>query len=247
MLYVILIVCLLFVVFQVLKKEKLLSYVHSATWILIAGELALSAVSEGRPPFKTFYETYILLAFSLSTAGLIAAYISEKILYIKASNILVFIVISWALLNPDLEKVLLPAALQSFWFVPHVMVYFLGYGFAMLSGALALWSMRTDTTYYMLIDHTMRASFLLLMVGICLGALWADDAWGTYWGWDPKESWALVSLLAVAAFCHLPKKVRHHKKGTLWVLMCTGLILFTYMGMHVLPTASSSMHVYALG
>lgn len=245
MLYLVVLSCFVFFLMQYFKKEKLLPSLHLFTWLLIGGQLVLSAITEGRPPFKTFYETYILLAFSLASSGLLAHHLSERKFYIKITNVLVLGVISWALINPDLEKIVLPAALQSPWFVPHVMVYFLGYGFTMLSGAIALWSLYTQVYQHKLIDHTMRAAFLLLMVGICFGSLWADEAWGAYWGWDPKESWALVSLLAVAAFCHLPKKIRYSKQGLFWVLLCTGMVLFTYLGMHLLPTAETSMHVYS--
>ena len=215
-------------------------------WVSLISILGVNWVNEGRPPFKTFYETYILLAFSLTSAGLFAHYISEKPLYSKAASLLVIIVLCWALANPDLESIVLPPALQSPWFVPHVMVYFMGYSFTLISGMLAIIGLfNKQRNYHVWIDHTMRAAFMLLMIGICFGSLWADEAWGTYWGWDPKESWALVSLLSVAAYCHLPKKTRHSRAGLVWTAACVSFVVFTYMGMHLLPTADMSVHLYS--
>lgn len=224
-------------------------YVHYLflflTWISLIFVLGFMWISENRPPFKTFYETYILLSFSLMSIGFFSSVFSHKIIYGMVSSFLTFCISSYAMLNPDIAQISLPPALRSPWFVPHVLVYFLGYGFTFIAGAFAVLSfIQKDRTAYDRIDHCLRSAFFLLTIGISFGSLWADEAWGTYWGWDPKESWALVSVLSVAAYCHLPKTLRHQPTGLLWAIGCTGLILFTYLGIHILPTATLSVHTY---
>lgn len=77
-----------------------------------------------------------------------------------------------------------------------------------------------------------------------MGAVWADEAWGTYWGWDPKENWALATFLVYAGYLHLHSLKKHSVTGK--VVLWTGLftILFTYLGMDLLPVADESLHLY---
>ncbi|MDP6433555.1 MAG: cytochrome c biogenesis protein CcsA, partial [Candidatus Scalindua sp.] len=82
--------------------------------------------------------------------------------------------------------------------------------------------------------------------------IWAKGAWGTYWGWDPKETWSLISWLVYLSYLHLPmilpktkiKKTFAPILLSIVLLIAFPIILFTFMGMHKLPTASDSDHIY---
>jgi ABC-type transport system involved in cytochrome c biogenesis permease subunit len=219
-----------------------------AGWALLGAVIALGWMAFERPPFKSFFETYLLLAWCLSTIALGAAALSPRGRLFSLACAVAGGVVLWALSNPDLETALLPPALQSPWFVPHVTVYFFGYSTVVLAGLLALWGFGDrgrQGSLWALADRLSVGAFLLLGAGLCLGATWADEAWGTWWGWDPKESWALVTWLCVAAFRHLPRETRLSPRG-IWILvLALGVTAFTYMGMHLLPSADLSVHIYS--
>jgi ABC-type transport system involved in cytochrome c biogenesis permease subunit len=78
-----------------------------------------------------------------------------------------------------------------------------------------------------------------------MGAVWAKQAWGHYWEWDPKETWALVTALAYLACIHLRLAGPRHEKTALWLLPIAFLmLLITWIGVNYLPSAQSSIHVY---
>ena len=214
----------------------------------------------GRPPFKTLFESLVLLS-----ACLALVYIIIEIVYrLRALGVLAAagstLTMGYAFLNIDKEIVSLPAALQSAWFIPHVVVYFFGYAalFAAFISAVVVLVRpapfthgRPDLTGSGIIDMekfadgTMRYGFVLLTAGLLMGALWAKSAWGDYWVWDPKETWSLVSWLIFAIVLHL-RYLREWRGRRFAVLLVVGFaaVMFTYLGMEILPAADQSLHVY---
>lgn len=219
-----------------------------AGWTALCATMALGWLAMGRPPFKTFYETFVLLAWCLTVIALIAGTLHRKSWIFSLASAAGAGVLGWALLHPDLEQSLLPPALQSPWFVPHVMVYFFGYSLVLLAGLSVAASLAMPARHLPLMrlaDRLSVGAFAFLGTGLCLGAIWADAAWGTWWGWDPKESWALVTFLTLAAYRHLPTDSRLSRLGACLLLAALAIKGFTYMGMHLLPTAPLSIHVYS--
>ena len=87
--------------------------------------------------------------------------------------------------------------------------------------------------------------FGLLVLGMLMGAVWAKQAWGHYWEWDPKETWALVTALAYLAYIHLRLAGRRYEKAAMWLLpVAFVMLLITWLGVNYLPSAQSSIHVY---
>jgi cytochrome c-type biogenesis protein CcsB len=78
--------------------------------------------------------------------------------------------------------------------------------------------------------------FLFLSAGIITGAVWANQAWGRYWGWDPKETWSLITWLIYATLLHT-RLMRGWKGRKIAVLSCIGFsaVIFTYFGVNLLP------------
>ncbi|CAD7777191.1 Cytochrome c biogenesis protein CcsA [Candidatus Methanoperedenaceae archaeon GB50] len=94
-----------------------------------------------------------------------------------------------------------------------------------------------------LIYQTITFGFTLLTVGIITGAVWADKAWGSYWSWDPKETWSLITWFIYATFihCRLVKGWREKKMAVLSIIGFAS-VLFTYFGVNFLL---SGLHSYA--
>ena len=142
-------------------------------------------------------------------------------------------------------------ALQSYWFVPHVTVYILSYamfGASVIAAFIHLHKLgknRENDGLNRFIDNIVRIGFGFLILGMLMGAVWAKDAWGHYWSWDPKETWAFITAAAYLAFIHLRLQARH-RKFVLWLLpFAFVLLMITWIGVNYLPAAQGSIHVYA--
>ncbi len=223
-------------------------------------QLGLRWVQAGQPPFKTLYESLLLAAACIALVYLVVELTYRARLLGAPAAVGCAVVMLVALTRADREAVNLPPALQSAWFIPHVTIYFFGYASIFLAAAVAavylvrprpIGLRRPDLTggrpiaLEAVFDGAVRFGFALLTVGMLMGAAWAKVAWGDYWTWDPKENWSLVTWLVFAAYLHL--HYLHHWRGRrLAVLTIVGFaaLVFTYLGMHLLPTAAQSIHVY---
>jgi ABC-type transport system involved in cytochrome c biogenesis permease subunit len=214
---------------------------------LVAGSIALHWAQLGYAPLRTFHQTYVVVAFWLSVLGTVALMRRQR-LPASSAFLVGAGVLGWAFLHPDLELSPLPPALQSAWFVPHVTVYLLGYGTLLVAAALAaVGSVKPawrDSAWAHMSAYA-HLAFLFLTLGLLMGSLWADEVWGTWWAWDPKESWTFVTWLALAALLHIPQIERQRRLGAVLVVTALGLTLVTYLGMHLIPTAADSKHLYA--
>ncbi|MCB4757486.1 MAG: c-type cytochrome biogenesis protein CcsB [Elusimicrobia bacterium] len=145
----------------------------------------------------------------------------------------------------------MPPALQSFGMMLHVPVIFLAYaafanafgvGLAFLIGENQLKSKRTDSICYQLpsleeldnlIYKIIWLAFPLLTLGILLGAAWAHLVWGRYWGWDPKETWSLITWVVYLIYLFLRLVLGWRgRKTTYFSLVGFGVIIFTYVGVN---------------
>ena len=129
-------------------------------------------------------------------------------------------------------------ALQSPWFAPHVFVYIFAYALLGVAVVIAWWKLSDDLVY---------VSLSFLTIGMLFGALWAKEAWGHYWSWDPKETWAAITWLAYLVYIHYRQLPRHHKRLALWMLIVSFVLLqMCWWGINYLPSAQgSSVHTYS--
>ena len=152
-------------------------------------------------------------------------------------------------MKPELHTQALMPALQSPWFAPHVIVYMFAY--AMLSAAtlMAIYSMiirnGQRTSLLLSIDDTVRVGLVFLTFGMLFGALWAKQAWGHYWSWDPKETWAAITWLAYIIYLHYRQMPTHRTLyAHLFLLLCFCLFQMFWWGINYLPSATGSIHMY---
>lgn len=130
----------------------------------------------------------------------------------------------------------LPPALRSVWFPLHTLAAALAYGASGIAAGLAVARLleREEGAQGALVAQMERAagwSFLWLTVGMLIGALWAWDAWGRFWGWDPKETWTLIVWLWYLLFFHLRPHPRWRgRKAALLVVAAFAGVLFLYWG-----------------
>lgn len=220
--------------------------------ILIFGAFIVGLwIGQARPPLRTMGETRLWYSFFLAIIG----YITYKrwaynwIWSFSGLVASVFVIIN--ILKPEIHSTNLMPALQSYWFVPHVTVYILSYsmlGAATIASFVQLTKINKshpDKNLYVFMDNMVYVGFGFLMLGLLMGALWAKEAWGHYWSWDPKETWAFVTCAAYLVYIHLRLQSKH-PKFTLWMLPISFIMLMiTWVGVNYLPAAQNSIHVYS--
>lgn len=201
----------------------------------------------GHAPLSNLYESLVFFAWALALALLVARWRFGVDTVVLLGLPLVFLTMASTFLLDHSIKPLIPA-LQSNWLVAHVITCFLGYaGFAVsfVAAVLLLLSRgvaglgkhlpRKDVLDEV-VYRSVLVGFPMLTVGIITGAAWADYAWGTYWSWDPKETWSLVTWLVYSAFLHA-RLARGWSGGRMALLSVLGFaaVLFTYFGVNYLP------------
>jgi len=220
-------------------------------WCVHTGAIGLRWVESyrmgiGHAPLSNLYESLIFFGWSIALALILIRVKFRADIVVLLGLPIVFLVMAYTFLEDHSIKPLIPA-LQSNWLVAHVITCFLGYaGFAVsfVAALLLLLSKRSDQLGKSLtseiLDEIIYRSILLgyplLSLGIITGAAWADYAWGSYWSWDPKETWSLITWLVYSAFLHarLARGWSGDKTAILSVVGF-GAVLFTYFGVNYLP------------
>ncbi len=237
------------------KKRPIPTYLFTVAGLLVYFAFILGMwFSLERPPLRTMGETRLWYAFFLPTAGLII-YSRWRYPWILAFSTLltgVFTIIN--LVNPEIHNKTLMPALQSPWFAPHVIVYMFAYamlGAAALMAAYLLWFKKSEITEHELdiCDNLVHVGWAFMTVGILFGALWAKEAWGHYWAWDPKETWAAATWFAYLAYIHVRLRADRYRRAALWGLIVSFVLLqMCWWGINYLPSAQgASVHTYSMG
>ena len=160
---------------------------------------------------------------------------------------------SWLFMQIKQQQPLMPA-LQSIWFAPHVVAYMIAYSLMAVAFIIALYVVifnRKDRGGWkikklLLIDNCILLGYTFLTTGMLMGAIWAKDAWGHYWNWDPKETWALITWLSYLTYIHYRKKIHHNTNFALMMVLFSFILLqFCWWGINYLPSAQGiSIHTY---
>jgi cytochrome c-type biogenesis protein CcsB len=177
-------------------------------------------VSEKYFPLSNLYESLIFLCWIISTIQLILEKKTKsKVIGSLITPILFFLASFSSLSLPiEMQKAsLLVPSLQSNWLMMHVSMMMLSYGTLLVGSLLCIlylilslfnkdFSFGKKITFFELLDNwsyrTIGLGFPFLTLGIISGAVWANEAWGSYWSWDPKETWALITWLVFASYLH---------------------------------------------
>ena len=148
---------------------------------------------------------------------------------------------------PILHSKTLVPALQSAWFVPHIIAYMSAYTLMGTATVIALYRLATNTDSTTE-DTLVGIGIALITVGMLFGALWAKEAWGHYWSWDPKETWAAITWLMYLVYLHYRQMPRHNPRVARWMLLVAfALLQMCWWGIKFLPGAQGvSVHTYTV-
>jgi cytochrome c-type biogenesis protein CcsB len=223
--YGLLSLCILGVfLFVILKQSaKRAQYTKYAFWAMAAGfifhtiGLALRWYVSGRAPWSNGYESMIYIGWTTMLAGTL---FSRKSLgglaatATLAATILLVAGMSW--LDPEITP--LVPVLKSYWLTIHVSLEAGSYGFLMLGAVIGMLNLLLITLINeknkshitnaikeltIISEITLLGGLFMVSVGTYLGGVWANESWGRYWGWDAKETWALVTILVYAFILHM--------------------------------------------
>jgi ABC-type transport system involved in cytochrome c biogenesis permease subunit len=204
-----------------------------------------------RPPMRTLGETRLWYAIFLSGIGVVT-YLRWKYKWLVSYSLglaMVFLIINMQH-TETYDKTLMPA-LQSPWFIPHVIVYIFAYALLGASSLVALRNLFTSHSEtsvkesVQMADNLVYLGFSFLTFGLLFGALWAKNAWGHYWTWDPKETWAFITWMFYLIYIHY--RYRHfneHRKAMTILAISFAVLLICWFGVNYLPSAQNSVHVY---
>ena len=154
------------------------------------------------------------------------------------------------LFKPEIHSKSLMPALQSAWFVPHVAVYMFAYammGAATLFAIYLWWQSsrrKIQADEMTACDTLVKIGWSFLTIGMVMGSLWAKEAWGDYWTWDPKETWAAATWLGYLLYMHLRGHLKDYDYTFALLIFNFILLQMCWWGINFLPAAQSSVHVY---
>jgi len=214
----------------------------------------------GHAPWSNGYETMIFVGWATALAGLFLS--RQSGITLAVTNLLAGIMLlvagmSW--LNPEITP--LVPVLKSYWLIVHVAVITSSYGFLSIGALLGFLNLfliiiRNPKNNQRLSLHireitvvneiTLIIGVILLTAGSFLGGIWANESWGRYWGWDPKETWSLVTILIYAVVLHL-RKIPGMKNNAIFnglSILSFGSVLMTFIGVNYYL---SGLHSYAQG
>ena len=234
------------------KQKKGLAFVTTGAGLLVFfGFILAMWISLERPPLRTMGETRLWYSFFLPLAGLIV-YSRWKYKWILSfSTLLAVVFIGVNLLKPEIHSKTLMPALQSPWFAPHVIVYMFAYAVLGAATVMALYLLffkksAVSDQEYDITDNLVYVGLAFMTFGMLFGALWAKEAWGHYWSWDPKETWAAITWLSYLVYIHYRLVPRHRPQLALSLLVVSFVLLqMCWWGINYLPSAQgTSVHTY---
>jgi cytochrome c-type biogenesis protein CcsB len=252
----------LYVFSWVFKKP---SASKAALWVTVAGIVVNGAgiimrwvasyqLGIGHAPFSNLYESLVFFAWIIAVIYVVIDR-KYKVPIVGTFTLpLAFLAMAYASLSPDINDKIQPLlpALKSNWLIAHVITCFIGYaGFAIAFGVSIMflvkqsggykpdgWIARLPETDALdaLSYQLIMFGFLFLTIGIITGAVWANTAWGRYWGWDPKETWSLITWFIYAALLHA-RNMRGWRGNRIAYLSIIGFaaVMVTYFGVNYLP------------
>ena len=244
--------------FKPAKTTKIILAILSILFAIQTFGMGYRWYLSGHAPWSDIYETLIYISWSAIFAGVI--FFRNSLLALGAATIIAGIFMFTAhLTDVDPQITNLVPVLKSYWLTIHVSILTASYGFFGLAAILGFLTLimfifrRNRPHVDGIIKHVAAITEIALIIGLAavtvgnfLGGVWANESWGRYWGWDPKETWAYVSIVVYAIVLHL----RFVKSlNTPFVLATAALlgfssILMTYLGVNFYL---SGMHSYATG
>jgi len=216
-------------------------------WLVNLGVLVVNGLMVGHPPFGNMYQVQVVLSLCFFPLFFVLS-MREKLgwtgVYFAFASALPMI--GAIFMDKQAAWKRMPA-LQSGWFVPHVLAYMISYALCVVAFILLLrlWIGKKDKDELRrAIYQILRTAVPFMTFGMLSGALWAEEAWGQYWSWDAKEVWSLITWGLYLIYFHCRKS--GWKAYANWAHLLAFLaLLTTFFLVNLLPKLGSLLHSYA--
>ena len=214
----------------------------------------------GHAPWSDGYESMIYISWVTMLFGIVFGRRSDLTIASTAFvTSMILMIAHWSWMDPAIAN--LVPVLDSYWLMVHVSIIVGSYGPFTLSMILGLVTliliilvnnknkeiMALNIRELIIINEmSLTVGLVMLTIGNFLGGMWANESWGRYWGWDPKETWALISIMIYAAVLHLRivPKLEGKWLFNLMSILAFSSIIMTYFGVNFYLTG---LHSYASG
>ena len=254
-------------IIQILKENKYLNFIKNLLIGIIILLFSLHTIGlisrgfiSGHAPWSDAYESMIYVAWATLFFGLVFG--RKSSLTISATTFvssMILMIAHWNWMDPSIAN--LQPVLNSYWLMIHVAVIVASYGpfsISMILGIISLFliiilNKNNRTRVKVKIQEltivnelSITIGLIMLTIGNFLGGMWANESWGRYWGWDPKETWALISIMVYAFVIHmrLIPGLRGKWLFNLMSIIAYSSILMTYFGVNFYLVG---LHSYASG
>ncbi|MEO6347520.1 MAG: cytochrome c biogenesis protein CcsA, partial [Aquaticitalea sp.] len=259
---------IIFLIVQIFKDRSkfvkisviIFRWIVIGLFLLHTGGLITRWYLSGHAPWSDAYESMIYVAWATMFFGLCFGRKSDLTIASTAFvTSIILMVAHWNWMDPSISN--LEPVLDSYWLMIHVAVIVMSYGpftLGMVLGAVSLLLMAFSNhknkdklllsikELTIINEMSLTVGLILLTIGNFLGGMWANESWGRYWGWDPKETWALISIMVYAFVIHmrLVPGLRGRFGFNLASIIAYASILMTYFGVNFYL---SGLHAYASG
>lgn len=257
---------IVFAFIQLFSDKKIFNYLVNITlgitfliFLAHAAGLGIRWYLTGHAPWSNGYEAIIFISWIGVLAGLILH--KNRNAFIPATGAMVAVIMmgfahGGSMLDPQITP--LVPVLKSYWLIVHVAIIVSSYGFFGLSAVLALFALIImlfkqnkkmeisikEMSYVS--EMSLTIGIYLLTIGTFLGGMWANESWGRYWSWDPKETWAFISVMVYAIVLHMRlvpglRGFWAFNVASMWAIWS---VIMTYFGVNYYL---SGLHSYAAG
>ncbi|PKP13570.1 MAG: cytochrome C biogenesis protein [Bacteroidetes bacterium HGW-Bacteroidetes-3] len=255
------------VIFQIFNNNKVINALIKISIAIIIGLFLMHTggliarwIVSGHAPWSNAYESMIYVGWATMLFGLVFGRKSSMTIAATAFlTAFILMVAHWNWMDPEIAN--LQPVLNSYWLMIHVAIIVASYGpfaLGMILGLIALLLMilttakNKDKVGLMIKEMTiinemsLTVGLIMLTIGNFLGGMWANESWGRYWGWDPKETWALISIMIYAFVLHLRlvPGLRSRFSFNMFSVAAFASIVMTYFGVNFYL---SGLHSYASG
>lgn len=236
-----------FLLMTVKTGRKKALFADVCRYIAIALGLSLvinNFIVNGYVPFVSMYQVLTFLSVTFAIAYLYTALVYKATALKPLYTALPAVVMIGVTFMDQNSQWSFPPALNSVYFVPHVLFYMIAYSLTAAASVICIISLvKRDSVLEGHTYVTVITAFPFMVSGMLLGALWANECWGEYWQWDAKENWSLLTVLSLCVYLHFRRHEKLKRYAPYFVVLATVLLIITlfFVGMF----GGESNHTYS--
>lgn len=225
--------------FHILNKKTPAYVLNGVAFLFNISLVGINWVTNGYVPFISMYQVLTFVSACFTLSYLYMHFVNKEPWTAKYFMLCAGVAMTGAFFMTTSEEWLRVPALQSVWFIPHVLCYMLSYSLSAASFVICLTRLISKSKRE---DHSVldkgiydmvRLSFPFMTAGMLIGAIWANEIWGHFWSWDIKENWAFITWLLYAIFLHCYRNAKARKYMYVFIILGFAALIITLVGINL--------------